>query len=110
MDTYTTIWNRMLQRASSIDPVFAGDIVRDCFNQLMERRRWSWLRKRVNFFPASYVTAGTVTVTSNQTQVDLVGSTFTPDMAGKQIRIGGPPSIFPPFTITQYASPTRIII
>ena len=112
-DTFTTLWNRLRTRVPALDPIFAQDIVRDCFNQLAERREWSWTMGHGAFYPPSYpFLTDTVSIFSGNFLVSSTGYLFTPDMIGKQIRIGGPGGVgnYPTYTIVQYVSQNQLLI
>ena len=112
MDNFTTVWNRLKARASSLDPLLCQDIVRDAFNQLAERREWSWLQKHSSFFPPTFTTTGdTVSIAPNTLTVTSAGGLFTPAMVGKQIRIAQPAgSSYPTYTIAQYLGTTQVLL
>jgi hypothetical protein len=110
IDTFTTIWNRLLLRAPGVGPALAQDIVRDCFQQLAERRTWSWRRGHSSFYPNIYYTAGTVDTTYNSQYVTGTGTTWTANMVGAQFRGGPLPSAFPTYTILEVVSPTSIVL
>lgn len=111
MDNFTTVWNRLKARASAVDALLCQDIVRDSFNQLAERREWSWLRRHSAFFPPTYTTTDTVTVTANDFTVTSTGGLFLPSMVGKQIRVGGTSgAAYPTYTIAQYVSTTVVLL
>lgn len=88
-DTFTTLWNRLLLRCPDIGPALSQDLVRDAFNQLAERRPWSWLRRMGAYAPATFTVPGTVTTIQGSATVTGLGTAFTTLLTGKQIRIGG---------------------
>jgi hypothetical protein len=88
----------------------AGDLVRDAFQQLAERRQWSWLQKHACWFPPTYNQTDSVTVTSNLFIVTSTGSQFVPAMVGNQIRVGGNQSTFPTYTIAAWLSSNTILL
>lgn len=109
-DTYTTIWNRLLLRAPSIGAALSQDLTRDVFNQLMERREWSWLMKSGSFFPSIFYQTGSVSISPNGQLVTGTGTAWTVNMTGSQFRPGAPPSNYSTYTILQVLSPTLILI
>ena len=109
MDTFTTIWNRLLARAPDIMPGLAQQFVSDSFNQLVERRDWSWRQKHSAFYPSIYYNTGTVAVTPGSAVVTGTGTVFTPQMTGLQITIGGTPAIYGTYTVT-YIGPTSLML
>lgn len=111
MDTFTTLWNRLLLRAPVVGASLAQDLIKDAFNQLAEKRQWSWLRKHSTFYPPVYTITGTVSVAANGLIVTGVGTQFIPKMVGSQFQLGGPSGAsYPTYTISQYISPTSIVL
>lgn len=111
MDTFTTLWNRVLLRVPVAGPDLAQDVIRDSFNQLVERRQWSWLMKASAFFVPVYTRPGTVSVVGGSAVVVGVGTAFTGDMTGKQFRVGSiGGSNYPTYTISQVTSPTGVVL
>lgn len=109
-DTFTTIWNRLLLRAPQVGAALAQDMTRDAFNQLAERRQWSWLIKSGAFYPPSFTSSGTASTSPGSYTVTGVGTVFSADMIGKQIRIGQPAgSSYPTYTIMQVLSSTVLV-
>jgi len=98
-------------RAPALDPTFHQDIIRDCFNQLVERREWSWAIAHTSIFPPVYPSTNGITasISANSYIVTLSGAYFTPDMQGKQIRLGGQVAItaYPTYTLLKYLGPTQ---
>jgi hypothetical protein len=110
-DNFTTLWRRLQLRAPSLGAPFAQDIIRDAFNQLAERREWSWAIGYSSFYPPTYPSPGTTTVTALGGTLVVTSSAayFTTDMVGKQIRIGQVTSTaYPTYTILSYLGPTQV--
>jgi len=111
VDDFTTCWNRVLLRVPAAGPDLSQDLIRDAFNQLAERREWTWLMKTNSFYSPIYVTGGTVSAIDNSAVVTGVGTTFIQDMVTKQIRIGAiGGSSYPTYTITQVVSPNMLVL
>ena len=110
MDTFTTLWNRLQSRCPAAGPALSQQLIQDSFNQLAERRQWSWLMKPGAFFPANLYQTGTVDVTPGLFTVSGTGTAWTVAMVGIQIRIGGIGSSYPTYTITQVLSPTSLVM
>ena len=110
IDTFTTIWNRLLLRAPALGPALAQDIVRDSFNQLSERRTWSWRRGNNSFYPHIYDNTGTISCTYGSPYITGSGTAWDQTMVGSQIRGGAYPSSFPTYTILAVLSTTSILI
>lgn len=110
IDTFTTLWNRLQLRAPAIGPALAQDIIRDSFQQLAERRTWSWRRGHGSFYPNIFYNTGTATVTTNSAYVTGSGTTWAANMVGCQFRGGAIPSAFPTYTILAVLSPTLMLL
>ncbi len=111
MDTFTTLWNRVQLRVPTAGPDLCQDLIRDSFNQLMERREWSWLMKTNSFFAPNYTTTGTVSVIGGSAVFTGSGTAFTADMTGIQIRVGSVGgSAYPTYTITQVVSSLIVVV
>lgn len=108
MDTFTTLWNRLLARAPDILPALAQQFISDSFKQLVERRDWSWRQKYGAFYPSLYYNTGLVTTTPGLPFLTGIGSTWTTSMIGGQIQVGGTPSIYGTYTIQNVLGPTSI--
>jgi hypothetical protein len=107
VDTFTTLWNRILLRVPALGPDLAQDLIRDAFNQLCERREWSWLTRTNSFYIPVIVTGGTVSTTSGSPIVTGSGTAFTGSMIGRQWRIA---VNYPTYTILQVVSPTSLVL
>jgi hypothetical protein len=111
VDTFTTVWNRVLLRVPAAGPDLSQDLVRDAFNQLAERRQWTWLMKSGSFYAPVITVTGTVAVTGSSAVVTGSGTGFTSDMVGRQIRIGAVTGgSYPTYTISQVISTTQIAL
>lgn len=107
-DTYTTLWNRVLLRAPAVGPALAQEFVKDSFNQLADRRDWSWLRKTTAFSPPTAYSTGTVSVTEGSSTVTGAGgAAFTSAMVGRQFRIS---EGYPLYTILSVESGTSLTL
>jgi hypothetical protein len=111
VDTFTTLWNRLLLRVPAAGPDLSQDLIRDAFNQLAERRMWTWLMKTNSFYSPMYVAGGTVSATPGSMVITGSGTAFISDMLNKQIRIGAlGGSSYPTYTINQVTSPLSVVI
>jgi len=70
--------------------MLAREWVNWAFRTIGETRRWSWLQKQSQFISTQVVTAGLVTVSTNDPVVTGVGTTWDGSETGKQFRIGLP--------------------
>lgn len=89
----------------------ASQFINDAWHTLQARREWSWRRRNNTFAPSNIYSSGQATTNSlngNPFLVTGVGTTWTPDMIGRQIRIGG--LMYPYYTIAGYLSPTAILL
>jgi hypothetical protein len=92
LDTYQTVWSRVLLRCPSAGSLLARDWVKDAFRRVAERRRWSWLIKRGQFLAPAVHSAGTATVVNNNATVTGVGATaWTAAMVGRQFKVSANP-------------------
>jgi hypothetical protein len=110
IDTFTTLWNRLQLRAPAVGPALAQDLIRDAFQQLAERRTWSWRRSTSSFFPNIFYNTGTATVTFGSPYITGVGTTWAANFVGTQFRGGSIPSAFPTYTILAVLSPTSVLL
>lgn len=111
MDTFTTLWNRVLLRVPAAGPDLSQDLIRDAFNQLVARRQWSWLTKPNTFYAPTYVTTGTISTTNGSAVVTGSGTAWTAGYTGIQMRIGSVGgSAYPTYSIIQVPSTTSIVL
>jgi hypothetical protein len=111
VDTFTTLWNRLQLRVPAAGPDLSQDLIRDAFNQLAERRQWSWLMKTNSFYPPTYLNPGTVATLPGTPLITGTSTNFTADLVGKQIRIGSlGGASYPTYTITQVTSTTTLVM
>ncbi len=110
IDTFTTLWNRLLLRAPAVGPGLAQDLVRDSFQQLAERRTWSWRRGSSAFFPHIFYDAGTANTVFNSPYITGNGTAWDVSWVGSQFRGGAIPSAFPTYTILAVLSPASILL
>jgi len=107
LDTYTTIWNKVLLRAPAVPSLLSRDWVTNAFREVAERRRWSWLVKSGQIIvPDSYNT-GTVSATLGSPTITGAGTTWTPQMVGRQFRVGASAPIY---TIAGFNSATSLTL
>lgn len=89
----------------------AGQFINDSWHSLQAMRQWSWRRGNSTFAPPNLYNVGYASTnvgTGQPTLVTGVGTTWTPQMVGTQIRIGG--LLYPFYTIAGYLSPTELLI
>jgi hypothetical protein len=111
VDTFTTLWNRVQLRVPAAGPDLCQDLIRDKFQQLVERRTWSWLTGVGSFYSPSYANPGTVSVTSGSAVVTGSGTSFTAALLGKQLRVGAiGGSSYPTYSIEQRTSSTSLVL
>ena len=110
IDTFTTLWNRLLLRAPAVGALASQDFIRDSFQQLAERRTWSWRRGTSAFYPHIFYNTGTVDVTYNSQYITGTGTTWDASWVGAQFRGGAIPSAFPTYTILAVLSATSIVL
>lgn len=110
MDNFTSIWNRLLLRAPSVGAALAQDLVRDSFNQLAERREWSWLMRSSAFYPSVFYQTGLAACAPNSNIVVGADTAWDLSFVGSQFRVGANPSNFPTYTILAVPSATTLIL
>jgi hypothetical protein len=109
-DDFTSLWNRLQNRAA-VGPVLAQQLVNDSWHTLQAMEEWSWRRRASTFAPPDLYQTGTVTTNvgaGNPFLLTGLGTTWTPSMLGRQIRVGG--LLYPYYTIVSWLSPTQILI
>lgn len=110
MDTFTTLYNRLLLRCPIVGPLFAQDLVKDAFKQFCERRAWSWRQKSGVIAPQSFLTPGTVSLTPGSAVVTGSGTSFTTALINSQFRAFPGNSPYPAQTILQVPSTTTLVL
>jgi hypothetical protein len=111
MDNFITLSNRVLNRCPAAGLALSQQFVNDAWRTLQARKEWSWRRRSNTFAPPNLYSTGFATTNSaagNPTLVTGVGTTWTPQMIGTQIRIGG--LLYPFYTISGWLSATQIFI
>lgn len=111
MDNFNTLSQRLLNRAPQVGIVLAQQFVNDAWATLQARRDWSWRRRSGTFAPPTLYNTGlasTNVATGNPTVITGLGTTWTPQMIGRQIRLGG--LLYPYYTIIGWLSATSLII
>lgn len=111
MDDFNTLSNRLLNRCPAVGIVLAGQFVNDSWQTLQSRREWSWRRANATFAPPNLYQTGRVSTNvaaGNPTAITGIGTDWTPDMVGRQIRLGG--LMFPYYTIVGWNSATEILV
>lgn len=112
MDDFNTLSQRLLSRAPQVGIALSQQLVNDAWRTLQSRREWSFRRRSGTFAPPNLYNTGfasTNVATGNPTLITgSGGATWTPQMIGTQIRIGG--LLYPFYTIVGWLSPTSILI
>ena len=111
MDNYITLSNRLQSRCPAVDFALSQQLIQDSWRTLQSMREWSWRRRSGIFAPPNLYQTGTVTTNvaaGNPTLLTGSGTVWTPDMIGRQIRVGG--LLNPYYTIVAFQSPTAILI
>lgn len=100
LDSYASIWNKVLLRCPSAGPLLAQDWVSHSFRRLAERRLWSWLIKYGQFVTMAAYNTGQVTCTLGSPNVVGVGTNWVTSMTDAQFRIGTQAPIYTVITVT----------
>jgi len=112
MDDYVSLYNRLLNRCPDVGAVLAGQFVNDAWHQLQGHRpEWSFRRRSSVFSPPTLYNQGLASTNSGvgaPTLITGLNTGWTPDMIGRQIRIGG--LLYPFYTITGWLSATQLLI
>ena len=110
-DNFNTLSNRLLNRAPQVGIVLAQQLINDSFHTLQARKEWSWRRRSSVFAPPNLYLQGNATTNvaaGDPTLITGNGTSWTPQMIGQQIRIGG--LLYPYYTIVGWLGPTQILI
>lgn len=110
-DNFITLYNRLLNNCPAIGPVLSRHFINDSWRDLQARKEWSWRRRYNTFAPPDlyqYGSATTNVASGNPTLISGANTAWTPQMVGRQIRIGG--LLYPFYTIVGWLSPTSILI
>lgn len=111
MDTFVTLSQRLLNRCPQVGILLAGQMVNDAWHTLQARREWSFRRRHGTFAPPTQYSTGYASsnvATGNPTLITGVGTAWTPQMVGSQLRLGG--LLYPYYTIVAWISATSILI
>lgn len=111
MDNFITLSNRLLSRCPLVGIELAKQLVNDSWHIFQSRENWSFRRGTGTFAPPNLYQTGTASTnlaTGNPTLITGVGTTWTPAMIGRQIRLVG--LLYPYYTIVGYISATQLLI
>ncbi len=111
MDNFNTLSQRLLSRCPAVGIVLSQQLINDSWRTLQSRREWSWRRRSGTFAPPNLYQTGqasTNVASGAPTLITGTGTAWTPDMIGRQIRIGG--LLFPYYTIVGWISPTELLL
>lgn len=91
--------------------LLAQQLINDSWSELQSKREWSFRRRSSCFAPPTLYNTGyasTNVASGNPVMITGAGTTWTPEMVGTQIRIGG--LLYPFYTIAGYISPTSLVL
>ena len=111
MDDFISLSNRLLSRCPAVGIQLSQQLINDSFRTFTSRREWSFRRRSGTFAPPPIYSTGTVSTNVSAGNPNLltgVGTVWTPQMVGQQIRAFG--LLYPYYTIQNYLSPTQILI
>lgn len=80
-----------------MDPETAKTIVNDVVRKIYDRKNWYSLMVRGQIVTEGFVIGGSVNITKGSTFIQGLGTTWTPELIGRQFRLG---YNTPPYTIT----------
>lgn len=111
MDDFTSLSNRLLSRCPAAGILLSQQLINDAWHELQSRREWSWRRRSGVFAPPNLYQTGTASsnvAAGTPTLITGSGTTWTIDMVGRQIRVGG--LLNPYYTIVGWISATSLLI
>jgi hypothetical protein len=111
VDDFITLSNRLLSRCPAVGIQLAQQLINDSWHVFQSRREWSFRRRSNAFAPPDLYQTGTASTnvsTGSPTLITGIGTTWTPFMVGRQIRLGG--LLYPYYDIVGYLSPTQLLI
>lgn len=108
LDTFITLYNRLLLRCPAVGPLFAQDLIQDSFKEFCQRRDWSWRQKSSALNPQTFSAAGTISISPGSATVTGSGTAFTSAMIGAQFRVSG--FGYPTYSIINVASSTSLTL
>lgn len=90
VDTLGSIIGKCQQRVGTLPDYFLlQDAVVNKFRDLQARIPWTWRRKQADLFYYAPITTGTATVMRGTNLVTFSSPVMTPQLIGRQIRVGG---------------------
>ncbi len=107
LDSFNSIWRRVLLRTPAAGSLLARDWVTNAFRRVAERRRWSWLVREGQFLVPVVYSTGTADLTHNSTTVTGTDTVWTEAMEGRQFRAS---TDAPVYTISARVSNTEITL
>jgi hypothetical protein len=110
-DNFNTLYNRLLARCPSVGAQLSMQLINDSWHEIQSKREWSFRRRSSSFSPPDIYNTGyasTNVASGNPTLITGFGTSWTINMIGRQIRLGG--YLFPFYTIIGWLSPTSILI
>ena len=111
MDDFISLSNRLLSRCPAVGIQLSQQLINDSWRTFQSRREWSFRRRSGTFAPPPLYTTGLISTnvaSGNPNLITGVGTAWTPQMVGQQIRPVG--LLYPYYTIQNYLSPTSILI
>lgn len=111
MDDFNTLSNRLLTRCPMVGMVLAQQFINDSWRTLQSHKEWSFRRRSGTFAPPDLYQSGSASTNVENGNPNLItgsGTTWTPAMVGRQIRVGG--LNYPYYTIIGWQSPTALLI
>lgn len=110
-DNFITLSNRLLSRCPLVGIELSKQLINDSWHIFQSRENWSFRRGAGTFAPPTLYQTGTASTnvaTGNPTLITGSGTTWTPQMIGRQIRLGG--LLYPYYDIVGYISPTQLLL
>lgn len=111
MDDFNSLSSRLLSRCPNVGIELSRQLVNDSWQTLQAYREWSFRRRGGTFAPPNLYAVGSASTNvaiGAPTLITGLGTNWTQQMVGTQIRIGG--LLYPFYTIVGWLSATALLI
>src|SRR5579883_764225 len=105
--SFRQLVGRLLQYNPDLPVTVAQALIRESYRRIIDHRSWYGLMVKGSVMVPDAYTQGTVTVTTGSTTVTGTNTNWTPDMIGRQFRIGFQTPIY---TIVDVPSATTLTL
>jgi hypothetical protein len=104
--TYEQLFKRLIVHAPDVSVPLAMEFINTAYSRALALHDWSALRALVNVYIPAAESTGTLSMTQGSSTITGVGTAFTSDMEGRQVRVDAQPY----FTILSVQSPTSLTV